>query len=76
MDFPVHVTCILQGFSVIQGNPITFTAKTFAVCTLYFELCFTSFFVDDESGFFYDQENISYIYTHGNQSGKFQFRLD
>lgn len=32
MDFPVHVTCILQGFSVIQGNPVTFTTKIFAVC--------------------------------------------
>ena len=31
MDFPVIITCTLQGSSVTQGNPVTFTAKTFAV---------------------------------------------
>ena len=31
MDFPAIVTCTLQGSSVTQGNPVTFTAKTFAV---------------------------------------------
>ena len=25
-------TCTLQGFSGTQGNPVKFTAKTFAVC--------------------------------------------
>ena len=29
--FPVMFTCTLQGFSGIQGNPIKFTAKKFAV---------------------------------------------
>ena len=29
--FPVIITCTLQGFSVTQGNPVTFTANTFAV---------------------------------------------
>ena len=31
MDFPVEITCTLQGSSVTQGNPVTFTAITFAV---------------------------------------------
>ena len=31
MDFPMIITCTLQGSSVTQGNPVTFTAKTFAV---------------------------------------------
>jgi len=31
MDFPVKIACTLQGSSVTQGNPVTFTAKTFAV---------------------------------------------
>ena len=29
--FPVISTCTLQGFSGTQGNPVTFTANTFAV---------------------------------------------
>ena len=31
MDFPLIITWTLQGSSVTQGNPVTFTAKTFAV---------------------------------------------
>ena len=31
IDFPLIITCTLQGSSVTQGNPVTFTAKTFAV---------------------------------------------
>ena len=31
IGFPVIVTCTLQGSSVTQGNPVRFTAKTFAV---------------------------------------------
>ena len=31
MDFPVIITSTLQGSSVTQGNPVTFTANTFAV---------------------------------------------
>ena len=31
IDFPVKITCTLQGSSVTQGNPVTFTAFTFAV---------------------------------------------
>ena len=31
IDFPVKITCTLQGSSVTQGNPVTFTANTFAV---------------------------------------------
>ena len=34
MTFPVMITCALQVFSVTQGNPVTFTAKTFAVCPI------------------------------------------
>ena len=34
MDFPVMIICTLQGSSVTQGNPVTFTAKTFAVQAL------------------------------------------
>ena len=30
-DIPIITTCTLQGSSVTQGNPVTFTAKTFAV---------------------------------------------
>ena len=30
-DFPIIATCTLQGFSATQGNPVVFTAKTFAV---------------------------------------------
>ena len=33
--FPVVFTCTLQGFSGTQGNPVKFTAKTFAVCGYY-----------------------------------------
>ena len=29
--FPVMFICTLQGFSGTQGNPVKFTAKTFAV---------------------------------------------
>ena len=31
VDFPVIVKGTLQGSSVTQGNPVVFTAKTFAV---------------------------------------------
>ena len=31
IDFPVKIIGTLQGSSVTQGNPVTFTAKTFAV---------------------------------------------
>ena len=31
MDFPMTITGTLQGSSVTQGNPVTFTAITFAV---------------------------------------------
>ena len=31
VDFPVIFTCTLQGSSVTQGNPVTFTTITFAV---------------------------------------------
>ena len=34
IDFPVKITCTLQGSSVTQGNPASFTAKTFAVCMI------------------------------------------
>ena len=33
MDSPVIGVCTLQGSSVTQGNPVTFTAKKFAVHT-------------------------------------------
>ena len=31
-DFPMTSACTLQGSSVTQGNPVTFTTKIFAVC--------------------------------------------
>ena len=31
IDFPLKITWTLQGFSVTQGNPVIFTANTFAV---------------------------------------------
>ena len=43
MDFPVTITCTLQGSSVTQGNPVTFTAKTFAV-QLYIHYHFILFY--------------------------------